>query len=179
MATSILYGVGLTPSTHGDPNGLPVKNPYPADWGGPLFISTAWANQGKRAIFPGHPVCATQNIRFDVVGQSPSETIRIAIKRWARVFGSWVNDTENPAVTLTGAGSFTVENPGNDPVYLEMQLGTCSISYDGGRDELWQALPKTLPAPAPPPAGPGGNLDFSNPANSQYLAVLAVGAWAA
>jgi len=128
-------GTGLSQTTQPDPNTLTTKNPYPTTFVSPLSVSSAWSSQGKKALFP----LGIENgrgekpIKLHFVGSSAGATVTVTMWCYNRLSNTWGKVALNGTMLVTDGEIRYIENPGNDPIFLQLgtpSAGTFSIYFD-------------------------------------------------
>lgn len=130
-----LLGSGLSQTTNPDPNTLTTKNPYPTTFVNPLTVSTAWASQNKKALFPLgiQYKSAERPLKLHFVGSTAGATVTVTMWCYNRLSNTWGKVAVNGTQLVTDGEIRYIENPGNDPIFLQLgtpSAGTFSIYYD-------------------------------------------------
>jgi len=137
LSLSETLGTGLSATSNPDPSTLSTLSPYPTPFVDSTSVSTAWSTQAKKALFPigadyNQP---TTPIKFHVI-PSNGEAVTYTITLWFfnRVTGTWAKAANSGSCSYTGCVVDYIENPGRDPMYLQLSdisSGTLSIYVDG------------------------------------------------
>ncbi len=133
---SATLGTGLNTTNRPDPNTLGTKNPYPATFINPLKVSSAWATQGKKALFPlgildGRGQMPVK-LHF-IPSDGAAVTYTITMWMYNRLSNTWAKPANNASLSYTGETIDYIIDPGNDPIYLQvssLSSGTLSIYFD-------------------------------------------------
>lgn len=128
-------GTGLSQTTHPDPNTLTTKNPYPSSFLSPLSVSAAWTSQAKKALFPLGVTDGRgeKPIKLHFVGSTAGATVTVSMWCYNRVANAWGKVAVGGSMLVTDGDIRYIENPGNDPIYLQLgtpSAGTFSIYFD-------------------------------------------------
>lgn len=141
-------GTGLSATTNPDPNTLGVVNPFTNPYTGKNGIIQTWLTQSAtngKALFPKCVVDPSGGgdppIRFACVPSAgASTTYTLKIWFYLRTANTWVTPAINPTYSYTGNAVDIIDNPGGNPIYLEIDAissGTLSIYYDNDLAEAY------------------------------------------
>lgn len=123
-------------TTNPDPNTLTTKNPGETAGTKKLAVSSAWATQDNKAIFPLLTKDKGGEDRRVTLAFIPSagEAVTYTVNIWFHVGNNrWIQATENtPSADLTGSSIVYVENP-DYPIFVQLSnisSGTINIEVD-------------------------------------------------
>ena len=135
--TGILVAAG-TSTTNPEPSTLTTSNPFPSPYVDRTTVSPEWAAQGKKALFPANTLKSVnepiESLPLHFVpsaGSSASYTVTMWV--WNRTASAWVQPKDNASFTLTGNQATSIEEPGGDPIFLQLSnisSGTVAIYFD-------------------------------------------------
>jgi hypothetical protein len=124
-----------TAVTNPAPNTLGVV--IPGNFGGGFGYkpSQPWTDQGAKALFPYgiKGIDGETPIEVSFVPSDPNATYTVTMWKWNRIAQTWVEPKDSASFDLTGAVSTYIENPGQDPIFLELSSisnGTVAIHFD-------------------------------------------------
>jgi hypothetical protein len=127
-----LLGTGLNTSSNPDPNTLATKNPYPSPFINPMSVSSAWTTQAKKALFPLGIDDSAIKLHF-VPSGGASIVYTVVVWVYNKLSNSWTQPAVFASNTYTGEKLDYLENPGNDPIFLQISSissGTLSVYFD-------------------------------------------------
>ena len=137
LTLSETLGTGLTASSNPDPTTLGTTNPYPTPFVDSTVVSGSWTSQASKALFPigadyNQPETA---IKFHII-PSAGETTTYTVTLWFfnKVSGTWAKSASNNSINYTGSVVDYIDNPGRDPMFLQLSnisAGTLSVYVDG------------------------------------------------
>jgi hypothetical protein len=129
-------GSTLSASTNPDPNTLATKSPYPTPFIAPMVVGTAWSAQGRVALFPIglENKAGPMPIKLHFLPSAGNATTyTITVWMYNRQSNTWAKPFNTATVSYTGEAIDYIDQPGNDPIFLQISnvsSGTLSVFYD-------------------------------------------------
>lgn len=134
--SGLLVSAG-TSTTNPDPNTLTTHTPYPTPYVNRKTVSAAWTSQGSKALFPRNAIGGQGQVAIPVqfVTSSAGATYTATMYIYNKLADKWVQPKDNGSFGLTGNVSTFIENPGDDPIFIQLSsisAGTVAIYFDNG-----------------------------------------------
>lgn len=125
-----------TATTNPAPNSL--GTPSPATFAnGQYTVAAGWTSQASKALFPNdiRDGSGSKHIELEFVPSVAGANYTVTVWQWNRLASTWVQPANNASKTYTGAQSDFLEDPGQDPWFIQLSnisSGTVAIYFDNG-----------------------------------------------